>query len=314
MQEISNSAELERVRGIAEAARLTADRAQRRVNALDSEIGRYERRGVRLFFAVILLVVLTGTGAWALNARLTAQQSSIAKVVGAEGLLNGLSQRLSSAETTLKAIPSQWSDVSTRVDTLDKKVSAARVPDSPTNAEFEKRIAQLNERVASLQAQRQEDGTQLASLRDELATTRNGLSPQTPTARVETPRSTAAAIPDSRPAAPRRQEGLSSIAAQADRDLHGFEITTEKANEVVPGVLLTVKETNVDRQEINGWVYLQEQHRFVYLKNHGLREPITVVDTRDHQPHQIVFTRIRKGDAVGYVSSPKNAVSASAAN
>src|SRR5262245_950657 len=168
MQEISNSAELERVRGIAEAARLAADRAQRHVNALDSEIGRYERRGVRLFFSVILLVVLTGAGAWWLNAKLASQQSSIAKVIGAEGLLNGLSQRMSSAESTLKAIPSQWKDVTNRVDTLDKKVAETRGSDSPTNAEFEKRIAQLNQRIASLQTQHQEDGTQLASLRDEL--------------------------------------------------------------------------------------------------------------------------------------------------
>ena len=312
MQEISNSAELERVRGIAEAARLAADRAQRHVNALDSEIGRYERRGVRLFFAVILLVVLTSAGAWWLNAKLSGQQSSIAKVIGAEGLLNGLSQRMSSAESTLKAIPSQWKDVTDRVDTLDKKVTSARGPDSPTNAEFEKRITQLNDRIASLQNQHQQDGTQVASLQDELATARSSQSAQTPAARVDSHPSTAE-TPTPRPSE-RRQNNIPAITNQADRDLRGFEITTEQANEVVPGVLLTVKETNVDRQEVNGWVYLQEQHRFVWLKNHGLRQPITVYDTRDKQPHDIVFTRIRKGDAVGYVSSPKAPISVSAAN
>jgi chaperonin cofactor prefoldin len=286
MQEFSSSAELERVRGIAESARLAADRVQRQVNALDSEMSRYERRGIRSFIAVVVLLALTAGGAWWFNTRLTEQESSIAKVVGAEGLL----QRLSGAETLLKNLPTQWSDVTTRVETLDKTVS-----ETASKADLEKRIGELNERIAALQAQNRDDGTELASLRDQLSAARRASSQP------------AAAIP-------RRQESITPPVNPPDRTLRDFQVMMERAAEVVPGVLLSIKETDVEQQQVNGWVYLQEQRRFVYLKNQGLGKPITVHDIQNKQSHDIVFTQIRENNARGYISSPKTPVSVSAAN
>jgi chaperonin cofactor prefoldin len=286
MQEFSSSAELERVRGIAESARLAADRVQRQVNALDSEMSRYERRGIRSFIAVVVLLALTAGGAWWFNTRLTEQESSIAKVVGAEGLL----QRLSGAETLLKNLPTQWSDVTTRVETLDKTVS-----ETASKADLEKRIGELNERIAALQAQNRDDGTELASLRDQLSAARRASSQP------------AAAIP-------RRQESITPPVNPPDRTLRDFQVMMERAAEVVPGVLLSIKETDVEQQQVNGWVYLQEQRRFVYLKNQGLGKPITVHDIQNKESHDIVFTQIRENNARGYISSPKTPVSVSAAN
>jgi chaperonin cofactor prefoldin len=265
---------------------LAADRVQRQVNALDSEMSRYERRGIRSFIAVVILIALTAGGAWWFNTRLTEQESSIAKVVGAEGLL----QRLSGAETLLKNLPTQWSDVTTRVETLDKTVS-----ETASKADLEKRIGELNERIAALQAQNRDDGTELASLRDQLSAARRASSQP------------AAAIP-------RRQESITPPVNPPDRTLRDFQVMMERAAEVVPGVLLSIKETDVEQQQVNGWVYLQEQRRFVYLKNQGLGKPITVHDIQNKQSHDIVFTQIRENNARGYISSPKTPVSVSAAN
>ena len=286
MQEFSSSAELERVRGIAESARLAADRVQRQVNALDSEMSRYERRGIRSFIAVVLLIALTAGGAWWFNTRLTAQESSVAKVVGAEGLL----QKLSGAEALLKNLPTQWNNVTTRVEALDKTVS-----ETASKTDLEKQIAELNGRIAALQTQNRDDGTELASLRDQLSAARRAASQP------------AAAIP-------RRPESITPPVNRPDRTLRDFQVMMERAAEVVPGVLLSIKETDVERQEVNGWVYLQEQRRFVYLKNQGLGEPITVRDIDNKQSHDIVFTQIRGNNARGYISSPKTPVSVSASN
>ena len=110
------------------------------------------------------------------------------------------------------------------------------------------------------------------------------------------------------------QAGISSLANRMDRDRHDFEIREDRASEVVPGVLLTIKDTNVGRQEISGWLYLENEHRVVYLKNQGLLQPITVYGVYGKEARDIVITRVRKDDAVGFVLSPKTESLLSAGN
>lgn len=99
-----------------------------------------------------------------------------------------------------------------------------------------------------------------------------------------------------------------SIARRAN-----FEVSQDNPSEISPGVIIVVKKLNVDKQQINGWVYLPDEHRTLWLNKHGLLEPITFYGEQDKQQRDIIITRVTDNDAVGYVLTPKSPA-ASAAN
>ena len=86
---------------------------------------------------------------------------------------------------------------------------------------------------------------------------------------------------------------------------HDFELSQGQARELAPGVLVTINHTNVDRQQVSGWVYLQNEHRVLWLKNHGLLQPLTIYNADGKQQQDIVFTSVHDNDAVGYTTQSK---------
>jgi uncharacterized coiled-coil protein SlyX len=322
MLSLNNNSETEHLRATVEAAKLTADRAHREVSALEARVGRYGHRGILSVIALFLLIALTGACGWWLNSQLHAQGSSIVKVLGMERTVDSLSQRMIGAETALSAMPMELKRITGRVDALDKRVTAvqkiATAKPQPAAdavaAAVQSDISQLNERVATLQMQHEADMTELESMRNELAGFRNETTEQIASVKSSIPKDASWDVAELRTSLDKHQAGIASLANKLDRDRSDFEIREDHMNEVAPGVFLTIKDTNVGKQQISGWLYLESEHRFVYLKNHGLLEPITVYGVFDKQARDIVITRVRKSDAIGYVLSPKTEVSMSAGN
>ena len=336
MQEINTNAELESVRATAEAARITADRAHRLAKGLDNEIhrvalgldevDRHQHWVVKLGIAVVSLAVLTVACGWWLNLQLNAQGTSLANLLGMQKTVHNLSLRVSSAEAGLKAFSEQWHKVAgnadERINALDKKVGEIRqapagktmIASAPANlapiTDLENRVGQLNETVSTLQTRHENGEAQLGSLRDEVDNLRRENTQQIAAVRSET----GPEVARLRSVVDRNQAKIASMSNQVDRDRREFEIYQDRALEVAPGILLSMKETNVERQEINGWVYLQNERRFLYLKNQGLLRPITVWSIQEQQAHDIVLTKVREKDALGFVLSPKAPTPVSDAN
>jgi len=212
--------------------------------------------------------------------------------------------------------------VSGRMDSLDKRVTAVQkataakptASASPAVAELGNSVAKLNEQIATLQAQHEDDAAKMESLRQDLTNTREETSVQFATVKSAIPHDANPDVATLRNALDRNEAGLSSLANKVERDRHDFEVHEDRVVEIVPGVLLTIRDTNVGRQEISGWIYLENDRRVIYLKNHGLLQPITVYGVFGKDSHDIVITRVRKDDAIGFVLSPKTEVSLSAGN
>lgn len=274
--------------------------------------------------ATFFTIALVGASTLWLNAELQTQGSSIAKLLGMQSTVDSLSQRMIGAEKALSTFPSEVNKVNGRVDALDKKVTAAQkaiaakpaitTPASPAVAELGNNVAQLNERIATLQTRHEEDAAQIEALRQELLNSRQETTDQFAAVRSEIPRDAMPEVASLRDEVSRNQAGIVSLATKMDRARRDFEVREDHASEVVPGVLLTIRDTNVGRQEISGWLYLENEHRIVYLKNQGLLQPITVYGVFGKEAHEIVITRVRKDDAIGFVLSPKTEGSMSAGN
>jgi uncharacterized coiled-coil protein SlyX len=287
-----------------------------------TKIVRRGHRGIWTGAAFVLTIGLVGASTYWLNSKLQTQGSSITKVLGMQKTVDSLSDRMIGAETALGTFPAEMNKVSGRMDALDKRVTAVQktvaakpiASASPAVAELGNSVAKLNEQIAMLQAQHEDDAAKMESLRQGLANTREETSVQFASVKSSIPHDANPDVATLRNAVDRNETGLSSLANKIDRDRHDFEVHEDRVVEIVPGVLLTIRDTNVGRQEISGWIYLENDRRVIYLKNHGLLQPITVYGVYGKDSHDIVITRVRKDDAVGFVLSPKSEIALSAGN
>jgi uncharacterized coiled-coil protein SlyX len=320
MGNLSDNFEFERVRATAEAAKISADRSNRGVWALENSVKKHGHYAAGSVIVVTFLSMVVVGGGWWVNHRLQAQGSSLTEILGLQTAVETLNRRMSAAEVAVSTFPEELKNVTGRVDALDKKGTTVRMGANAkaSTPEQETQIKQLNDQIAELQAQHSTDTTQIDSLRGEVGLLRQDTSSQIANVRSQIPGDASEDVAGLRAAVDRDQARLALLSKRMDRDRSDFEVSEGQAREVVPGILMTIKTTDVGKQEVSGWLYLQHEHRFVYLKNQGLMRPITVYGGSEKQVHDIVITRVRKSYAIGYVLSPKedgkSALSATAGN
>jgi hypothetical protein len=86
-----------------------------------------------------------------------------------------------------------------------------------------------------------------------------------------------------------------------------FELSRNQTQEVAPGIYLTVKNTDVENQRIEGWIQIAEEGRTVWIRDQGAQKTISFATAHDLRSCVLVFTRIGKSGAAGYLLVPKTA-------
>jgi len=168
MENLNDNFEFGQVRATAEAAKIGADRANRGMRALEMSVKKNRHYVAGSVFVVLVLSMAVIGGGWWVNTRLKAQGTSFSEILGLQADVQKLNNRMSSAEVAISTFPSELQSVSARIDTLDKKSAASRQsanvkPVASAAPEQENQIAQLNDRIATLQAQHNADTMKLES-------------------------------------------------------------------------------------------------------------------------------------------------------
>ena len=83
-----------------------------------------------------------------------------------------------------------------------------------------------------------------------------------------------------------------------------FELSENQAEEVIPGIRLTVNHAKVDDQRIDGWLHVVRDGRILWIHGQSIDQPITFYVEDEDRPFQIVFTRVMDHNAAGYVLLP----------
>lgn len=318
---------VERAQNAADAAVSQAKRAKADLEELETTVGRHGRRTAGSMVALVLVAVLAGVGAWWLNSELNAQGVSLAKLSTISEMVDSLGNRLSNAEATLNDLPNDWES---RMNSLEKKFNAGFQSSRhqlnemvaqmslKLRSDFGKQMDSLSTHVNTLQSQHDAAADRVASLDNEIKALRDGMGRQIASeiaaVRNSIPRDTAPDIAVLRSGLDRNQRDIAAITDQLDRRRSTFEVSQDNPSEISPGVVITVKKLNVDKQQIDGWVYLPDEHRTLWLNKHGLLEPITFYGELDKQQRDIIITRVTDDDAVGYVLTPRSPAAASSAN
>jgi hypothetical protein len=98
---------------------------------------------------------------------------------------------------------------------------------------------------------------------------------------------------------------VDAMSYQLDRRRVDFELRENRSDEVTPGIHLTISRADVARQEVDGWIQIAGDGRFVWLHEAGAQRPVTFASQGDERTYHLVFTRVTPGAVTGYVLVPR---------
>jgi len=105
---------------------------------------------------------------------------------------------------------------------------------------------------------------------------------------------------------------LDVVAYAVERDRVDFEMFTDYAEELAPGIRLYVSDIDRRTQRVTGWVHLVPEGRIVRITDHPIQEAFTFYTHQDERSHELVFTRVTRTAAVGYMRVPPESLVESA--
>src|SRR5262249_2891444 len=71
---------------------------------------------------------------------------------------------------------------------------------------------------------------------------------------------------------------------QVDRKRIDFELQKGRTQQIADGVYVTVKDTNVGRQQVDGWIQIARDGRFVWMRDQSAQNPIDFSSRADARP------------------------------
>ncbi len=100
------------------------------------------------------------------------------------------------------------------------------------------------------------------------------------------------------------QDRVDGLTYQVDRRRVDFELLKDRTDEVAAGIYLTINNTDVSRQQVDGWVQVSRDGRIIWLQDAGVQHPVAFSSQGEERPYQVVFTRIADRSATGYLLIP----------
>ncbi len=265
-------------------------------------------RTAPLWGALILLVlILAGAVAWGYW---TLRQSNIpvSQIPQMLSSITSLGNRMGSAEAKIQSLTEQWTGLSARMDKFQRHVNVqirrVRGQAQQMSAQVEQRVmAELNKREAALTARlnqlesaQQADHSRLAAYEQQI----NDLKQQLSTARQDTSQ---------------QLGGLNDRVATTEKNVddlkeadatHRAEFEARRGQTVNVTDEISVNVTSMDPtyQRFSGWVYYAPDRQFLWVRDHGVEQPVAFYNRDGGDEYELVVTRVEKGLALGYVLLP----------
>jgi hypothetical protein len=164
-------------------------------------------------------------------------------------------------------------------------------------AEINTRTQALGENVNKLEASHQEESVRL---QNELASVRAETRDELARSQQEAGR----AIGDLQAEVGRNRDDLDVVARTVERQRLDFEIDRNETSEVAPGLTLTVSGTDVSYQRVEGRLHVISDGRILWIRGQGVHQPVRFYNSTEERPYEVVFTRVMRDAAVGYVLMP----------
>jgi hypothetical protein len=201
-------------------------------------------------------------------------------------------------------------DLMARLDSAKKQASEASTALAERmRSEVAVEIEGVKAQLARLETSRESDREQVARLQQELAQVRTQVNQQgqelaSVQGRVD--KNAASSEQEFASVKSTQQRDRGDFDAYADKfavKRVDFEVARNHDTTVAPGISLQVNGTDVSYQKINGSV-LTPDHHTIWLRQLKVQEPVFLTSFEDGRTRELVFTRVSKNGAVGYVLVP----------
>ena len=314
-----------------ELARSDIRRTKNEIEEYHSAHESHVRRTRALWLVVILLLAGIAGFSWYASPLLKEHRGLLGQMPGLQSNLNNVGARLDSTEQQTGAWANDRSSFSNQMSKIEQTVGSnlktlrneARLMAQQIKYETSQSLQALQNRVAGVESIQREHIEEVAKLRNELVGVRQELASvkeenvrqANQISQVEqSHQSTRNDLSSLDRRVSSNRTAVSALAYQVDRKHVDFELQNGRTQEVVDGIYVTLKNTDVERQRIDGWVQIASDGRFVWLRGESAQHPIDFSSRADARAYQLVFTQIGRNSATGYVLVPTTATASDAAN
>jgi len=270
-------------------------------------------------FSVVLALLIAGM-AWYGYSNAQDYEDRFANLPDYEQTIQAVNQqvneRMNAAESKLASWADNWKGFGDRLTKVEQRVTSdmqlvrsfaqqqANEVHRQLVAEIDNRTEWVQTHMDRMESAQESQRVRIAQLQEELAGVHSELKEQNE--QIEMVRRDANREMDGiyeRVAATRSD--LDALAWESAKERVDFEMSRDEAFEPIPGVIVTLKNTNVPYQRVEeGWVQVVPDGRFLWIRSQGIQQPMVFYTQQDSRPYQLVFTRITRDGAVGYLVHP----------
>lgn len=282
-----------------------------------------------LWLAIAGLAGVVGYNTWQDSPRLKQYGSELTKLSGLQETTAEISTRLGEAEQKIDNLPLDLDTVKVQASRMERKLSAgldqarkdlqdlsgrlrrdvqsSSAAQRQNEARFE-RIEQTQrsqaDRAEELAQQNAQLQQQVAGLNSRLSTVDQSLSREIAGARGASARETQELRSQLRQTSQR-------VTDYANRPRTRFEASKGKTEQIAPGVLLHIANTDTSYRRFRGWLQLVDEGKILWLRDQSMLQTFPFYAGRSTLRHDLVITGLDKGGVTGYVIFPSRGESES---
>ena len=196
---------------------------------------------------------------------------------------------------------------------LKARIEMAQAKFEQVGAELSEKMDRAVTRIATLESSRQGDQQQLAALQQRLDQRIEEQDANLADLRAQMQDNSAAT--KEQIAALKQDQDLArhdigAIESKLAVDKVSFEASKGRTQELAPGITLYLSGTDTNYRRADGWLWLAEDRRNIWLRDLAAQQPLTFYGVQDGQKRELVITNVTAGSVAGYLLIPKESVEA----
>lgn len=310
------SVETARAQESAERALSEAGQVRFEAETWKENAHRYRRSLTGLWIVFALLSLALGGMTWYGYRTAQGFDEQFASLPDYEQTIQAVGDRIQAAEGKLETWAADWKGLGERVSRVENRARSdyqlvrnyAREQANEVHrqllAEIDNRTEWLQTHMMRMESAQQAQRTRIAELEEELASVRSEVKGQNDQI-AQVRRDTGREMDGLHARVAQTRSDLDALAWQFERRREDFELSRNQSHELIPGISLTLKNTNVSYQRVEeGWLHVIPDGRILWIRSQGIQQPMIFYTQGDSRPYQLVFTRLSKDGAVGYLVYP----------
>jgi hypothetical protein len=255
----------------------------------------------------LLLAIALFGAAWYGYPILQNHSNLLSQLPRLQDSFNSLGKRMETTEEQLRSWRSEEASVGQRLANIQLARSESRELARQVSQRLEAQITQRMEpvlaRLGKIETSQEAEQARLEQLRTEIGSMRNETAREMTAMRQDNSRD----FSDVNQQVAWARRDLHDLGKQIEFDRVDFEVSKNRTREVTPGISVKVLKTNPSYQRVDGYIQMVPDGHTLWVRGQGIEQPVSFFSQKDQRPYELIFSRVNKDSAVGYVLVPATA-------